>query len=320
MTETWEVPREASWEGAPRLCEGAANLELTPSDCNLDYWFRAVAQGTLRGLVNGHAAESRVPPFMREPGPLRDALVDEFAFRSISEERAARAISYLVINAPDVMTMEFFATQLIDEARHSRVFRDHLVELGVPADELFATVKQVAGRDRDRVLIPLEDFGLPLAREGDFLGGVVLLTILVEGVLAPLAELSERKWRPLDPAAADVERGANIDELRHLAVGSWVVRESLGERPEEKDRILDLIVRGRQLWNEVPSAEVIYNREVLFQRGLEQRGDVVGDYEIEPGVRLVDTSAEQRLEMALAWSNELQEGRLAYMGLEEAIP
>ena len=121
-------------------------------------------------------------------------------------------------------------------------------------------------------------------------------------------------------SAADVERGANIDELRHLAVGSWVVRESLGERPEEKDRILDLIVRGRQLWNEVPSAEVIYNREVLFQRGLEQRGDVVGDYEIEPGVRLVDTSAEQRLEMALAWSNELQEGRLAYMGLEEAIP
>ena len=95
--------------------------------------------------------------------------------------------------------MEFFATQLIDEARHSRVFRDHLVELGVPADELFATVEQVAGRDRDRVLIPLEDFGLPLAREGDFLGGVVLLTILVEGVLAPLAELSERKWRPLDP-------------------------------------------------------------------------------------------------------------------------
>src|ERR1035438_3250233 len=53
----------------------------------------------------------------------------EFAFRSIAEEKATRAISHLIANAPDVANMEFFGTQLIDEARHSRVFRSERVRV-----------------------------------------------------------------------------------------------------------------------------------------------------------------------------------------------
>lgn len=315
---TQQVPAEASWDEAPRLIEGATELELTPHDCDLDYWIGAVAQGTLAGLVRGHAPESTVPDFMRADGPLREALIDEFAFRSISEEKATRALSYAVISAPDVWTMEFFGTQLIDEARHARVFRDHIVELGVPEDELFDTIERYAGADRDRILTPLEDFAIPVGKAGDFAGGVVILTILVEGVLAPLAELSERKWRPLDPAAADIERGANIDEVRHLTVGSSVVRQHLVDHPEDTDRLVELISRGRELWNSLPTPEVIFKREQLFQQGLEQHADVVGDYEIEDGRRLIDTTPEERLEMALRWSSEMQDGRLEYMGLGDA--
>ena len=139
------IPREADWEAAPSLIEGASRLELTPRDCHLDYWFSAVPQGTLAGLVHGHSAAARVPPYMLKAGPLREAIVREFAFRSIAEEKATRAISYIVANAPDVYTMEFFATQLIDEARHSRVFRDHLIELGTPESELFATIERISG-------------------------------------------------------------------------------------------------------------------------------------------------------------------------------
>jgi hypothetical protein len=256
---------------------------------------------------------------MREPGPLRDALIDEFAFRSISEEKATRAISHLVMDAPDVETMEFFGTQLIDEARHARVFRDHIVELGVPREELFDTIEAVAGEDRDRILVPLEEFALPVARSGDFAGSVAILTILVEGVLAPLAELSERKWRPLDPAAADIERGANIDEVRHLTVGGSVVRRHLLEHPEDTDRLSELLVRGRALWAALPTPEVVFRRERLFQEGLELHADAVGDYEIEDGRRLLDTTPEQRVEMALGWSNDMQESRLAYMGLGDAV-
>ena len=315
------IPREADWETAPSLVEGASRLELTPRDCHLDYWFSAVAQGTLAGLVHGHSAAARVPAYMLKAGPLRDAIVNEFAFRSIAEEKATRAISYIVANAPDVYTMEFFATQLIDEARHSRVFRDHLIELGTPENELFATIERISGDDARAILVPLEEFALPMIREQrEFIAGVVILTILVEGVLAPAAELSERKWRLLDPPAAQVERGANIDEIRHLTVGSAVVRQHLLDHPDQKPRILDLIARGRKLWTELPTQDVIVRREIFFQQGLEQHADAVGDYEVWPGRRLIDTTPEERLVAAQTWSAEMQNSRLQYMGLAEAIP
>lgn len=310
----------ADWNGAPGLVEGS-RLELTPRDTNLDYWFRAVAQGTLSGLVNGHTPEARVPDYMLDPAePLRLAIMNELAFRAIAEEKATRAITYIVASAPDILTMEFFATQLIDEGRHSRVFRGHLVELGVPESRLWETIEEISGDDARRILDPLEEFSLPLIRDQrDFIAGVVILTILVEGVLAPAAELSHRKWRLLDPPAAEIERGANIDEVRHLTVGSAVVRQYLIDHPEEKARVLDIITRGRLLWRDLPTLDVIMKRELLFQQGLERHKDVVGDYEVWEGRRLIDTTPEERLTAASTWSAEMQNSRLQYMGLPEAI-
>ncbi len=319
MTDS--IPREADWKEAPSLIEGATQLHLTPGECNLDYWFSAVPRGTLQGLVRGHSAQAQIPAYMLQPGPLRSAMMDEFAFRSIAEEKATRAISYLVANAPDVENMEFFATQLVDEARHARVFRGHLLELGVPESELFETIEKISGEDSRRILVPLEDFGLPMLRDQrDFIAGVVILTILVEGVLAPAAELSERKWRLLDPAAAQIERGANIDEIRHLTVGSAVVAQYLIDHPEEKPRVLDIVSRGRKLWSQLPTAEVIIRREVYFQEGLLRQADTVGDYQIWEGKRLIDSTPEERLGAASRWSTEMQNSRLEYMGLAEAIP
>lgn len=313
------TPPEADWDRAPGLIEGATRLNLTPGECHLDYWFKAAPQGTLAGLVNGHSPGARVPEYMLDPGdPLREAIMNEFAFRAIAEEKATRAISYMVASAPDVDTMEFFGTQLIDEARHSRVFRAHLLELGVPGEELFSTIEQTSGEDARRILVPLEEFALPLIRDRrDFIAGVVILTILVEGVLAPAAELSHRKWLPLDPAAAEIERGANIDEIRHLSVGSSVVRRHLAEHPGDRGRIRDIINRGRELWARLPTTDVVFKRELLFQQGLERHADVVGDYEIWPGRRLRDTTPEERLVAANTWSAEMQNSRLDYMGLSE---
>jgi hypothetical protein len=319
MTTT--ISREADWAEAPSLIEGASRLELSARDCDLDYWFDNVPRGTLNGLVHGHSKNARIPDYMLRPGPLRDAIINEFAFRSIAEEKATRAITYIVANAPDIYTMEFFATQLIDEARHSRVFRGHLLELGIEDAELFDMIERISGDDSRAILVPLEDFALPMIRDQrDFIAGVVVLTILVEGVLAPAAELSERKWRRLDPAAAEIERGANIDEIRHLTVGSDVVRRYLVDHPGEKQRVLDLITRGRALWAQLPTTDVIVKREMYFQDGMEQQADVVGDYLVWPGKRLIDTTPEERLMAANTWSNEMQNSRLQYMGLAEAIP
>jgi hypothetical protein len=310
------VPFEADPDQAPGLLDGAMTLELSPQTCNLDYWLRSVAQGTLRGLVGGHRPGSTVPDWMREPGPLRTTLIEEFAFRSIAEEKATRAISYLVLNAPTTAEMEFFSTQLIDEARHARAFRGHLLELGVTPDELQTTIEHAAGSDRDRVLEPLEQFGLPLGRDhGDYIGGVIVLTVMVEGVLAPAAELSERKWRHVNPAAADIERISGIDEIRHLTVGSSIVRDHLLRHPEDRNRLVDLIGRGREMWATLPVTEIIYRREMLFQRGLPALSEMLGDYEIWPGRRLVDSTPEERLTTAATWSAEMQDSRLAYMGL-----
>lgn len=309
------TPPEADWDVAPDLLHGALTLTLTPERCDLEYWLNVVAQGTLAGLVRGHRKDTGVPQYMRTPGPLRSALLSEFAFRSAAEEKATRAISDLVSSAPDIATMEFFVTQLVDEARHARVFRGHLLELDVPESELADSVQAMAGEDIRAVLEPLEEFAAPVRAAGDFAGGVVILTVLVEGVLAPAAELSERKWRILDPAAAEIERGAAIDELRHLTVGSEVVRRYVADRPDERSRLTGLIGEGQQLWGNLPVLPMLHRREVLFQEGLAQHAGLVGDYEVWPGRRLVDTTPEERIQQAVTWSAQMQTSRLEYMGL-----
>jgi hypothetical protein len=166
------------------------------------------------------------------------------------------------------------------------------------------------------VLVPLEEFALPLARAGDYIAGVVILTVLVVGVLAPAAELSERKWRLLDPAAAEIERAAGIDEIRHLTVGSSIVREHLLAHPEERRRLLAVVQQGRALWVDLPILDMLHRREELFQEGMRAHREMLGDYEIEPGRRLIDTTPDDRIGLALNWSVQMQDSRLAYMGLE----
>lgn len=314
------VSPEADWDTAPGLLDGATNLKLTPQDCNLRYWLASVPQGTLRGRIDGHAPEVTVPDFMRERGPLYDALTQEYAFRAVAEEKAARALSYLVAIAPDIETMEFYTTQVFDEARHAMVFRNHLLALGVPADRLFDAIDEFAGEDVGSILIPLEDYGLEVMRDrADFVGGVVMMTVILEGALAPAAELSERKWRPLDPAAADIDKGAGIDEIRHLAVGAAIAKQYLIEHPEDKGRVVELIRSGMGMWADLPVHHMVYRREKLFQRGIEQHADVIGDYEIWPGRRLIDTTPAERQDTADRWSTQMKETRLRYMGLEEAL-
>ncbi|GAB4180910.1 MAG: hypothetical protein Tsb002_00330 [Wenzhouxiangellaceae bacterium] len=312
--------KEASWDGAPGLTEGALGVDLSAHKCNLNYWIEAVAQGTWKGLVNGHKADAVTPIHMKRPGPLRDAMIEEMAFRTIAEEMATRALSYLVVHAPDRDTMEFYLTQAVDEARHSSVFRGHLIEVGLEEDKLPELIEKYAGRQRDIVLKPLEQWVLEVMRDQkDFLGGVVIFTILVEGILAPAAEISELKWRLLDPAAAQIERGANIDEIRHLTVGASVIKEHIARHPEARAHVMEIIKKGVQLWDDLPSEEVVLQRERLFQEGMKEHEDLLANYELVPGRLLLDTTPEERMDIAHEMTRDLQRGRLTYMNLQEAI-
>ncbi|MER6786908.1 VlmB-like protein [Streptomyces sp. NPDC000658] len=316
---TAAIPAEADWDRAPGLLEGAMDLELTAADCNLRYWLQAVPQGTLRGRPDGHDPALEVGPHMLR-GPFFEAITQEYAFRALAEEKATRVLSYLVPIAPDTDSMEFYATQVLDECRHAMVFRNHLLSLGIPRERLARAVEEFAAPHQDTVLAPLERRSLEIMRDRrDFIGGVVMMTIILEGALAPAAELSERKWRPLDPAAAEIDKGAGIDEIRHLTVGAAIARQYLLDRPREKDRVIELIHDGMRMWEELPTHDMVHWREVKFQEGLDRHGDLVGDYEIWPGRRLVDTTPEERQDTAERWSDEMKAKRLKYMGLAEAL-
>ncbi|WP_457030204.1 VlmB-like protein [Kitasatospora sp. P5_F3] len=315
MTNT--VAHEAGWDTAPGLLDGAKHLTLGPEQCNLAYWFTEVAQGTLRDRgETGHHKDAGVPDFLKQPGPLRDALVLEFGYRGLSEEIATRLLAHYVAIAPGIPELEFYATQLIDEARHARVFRNHLVELGLPAATLVKDIDEMAADYRRRVLQPVEDFTLEIVRDqADFMGGVAVFAIVIEGVLAPAAELSERKWTPLSPATGEISRGTAIDEIRHLTVASTILKDHLAAHPEYRPRLLEILRAGVKLWDEVPDKEFVIHREQLFQQGMAEHADKIGDYEIWPGVRMLDTTPEQRYDMAEQWTDEMAAERMAYMGL-----
>jgi hypothetical protein len=316
------TPREADWDAAPTLLDGAMHLDLTAEQCDLAYWLSSVAQGTLRNrAVTGHSEDAITPKHMRTPGPLREALMLELGYRSIAEERATRLLAHYVAIAPGIPELEFFATQLLDEARHARIFRNHLVELGVPADQLIPTIRDMSADYTREVIDPIVDFTLRTVRdEGDFAGGVAIFTIVIEGVLAPAAELSERKWDRLDPAASEIARGASIDEIRHLTVGSSILRDQLIARPEYRPRLMEILKAGRVLWDELPDRKYVLYREELFQEGMRQHADLVGDYEIWPGRKMIDTTPVERYDAAERWTDEMAEVRMAYMGLEDALP
>jgi hypothetical protein len=320
MTTT--TPREADWDQAPGLLDGAMSLALTAHGCDLAYWLGSVAQGTLRGRARtGHSDWAITPEYMRQPGPLREALILELGYRSVAEEKATRLLAHYVANAPGLSEMEFFTTQLIDEARHSMVFRNHLVEMGVPRAELADTIARLSADYTRDVLEPVEEFTLATVRDaGDFIGGVAIFTIVIEGVLAPAAELSERKWDLLDPAASEIARGATIDEIRHLTVGSSIMRDHLLRHPDYRPELMSILRAGRQLWDEVPDRKYVIHREELFQEGMLQHANVVEDYEIWPGRRILDTTPDERYDTAERWTDEMATARMKYMGLADALP
>ncbi|WP_030565785.1 VlmB-like protein [Streptomyces aureocirculatus] len=325
MTGTPQQPQpvavEADFDAAPGMLEGAMELTIGPKECNLAYWITQVAQGTLRERgITGHHERAQVPAFLKAPGPLREALVLEFGLRALSEEIATRLLAPYVEIAPSILEMEFYSTQLLDEARHARVFRQHLVELGMPEATLIEDIEEMAVEFRREVLKPVIDFTLDIVqKQRDFYGGVAVFAIVIEGVLAPAAELSERKWTPLSPATGEISRGTSIDEMRHLTVANTILRDYIRDNPGYRPRLLEILRSGVELWDSVDDRKFVMHREELFQKGMAEHAGLIADYEIWPGTRLLDTTADQRYAMAEQWTDKMAQARLAEMGLPAEV-
>ena len=280
---------------------------LGPEDCDLDRWMSEVA-------AQPASSAGQPPAHMLEEAPLRHALLAEFAFQAIAEDKATRALSTLIPMAPDTPCLEFYTSQLMDEARHRRMYRTHMVKLGIPEDRLDQVIEEYAGAAAESVLAPVERYGFSdMAEHQDFYRGVLIVTVLVEGVIAPVTELSELKWRLLDPGAAQVQLTANRDEARHLAVGSTIIRRHLSSRPDLKEPLREMVRTGRQMWQDLPMSDLQLMLEQVFQEGMEKNEEIVGYYEIWPGRRMLDTTPEERTEIGQQWSQQIQDERLEYM-------
>jgi hypothetical protein len=281
---------------------------------DLDEWFRDT--GTRFGqLERGHARGMRATELLLAHGPLRDAFVDEFSFRARVEEAAVRGLAQVVAAAPTLKTMDFYSSQLIDEARHAYVFRHLLVELGFEAARIEQIVSELSRTHVETILQPLGAFAEPYVQARDFAAGAIIVAVIAEGALAPAAELSARKWRVLNPIAAEVAYGANRDEVRHLGVGSALIGEYVRAHPHERGRLLELIDDGMQCWGRLPIVEMLVRREQLFQQGIAPLADRLQGVELIPGRLLIETSVEERLTLQLQWSGRMRGQQLKLMGL-----
>ncbi len=119
----------------------------------------------------------------------------------------------------------------------------------------------------------------------------------------------------LDPAASEIARGATIDEIRHLTVGSEIIREHMRNEPGYLPRLREVLAEGQQLWDDLPDKKYVMHREELFQVGMHAHADIVGDYEIWPGRRMLDTTPDERYDTVERWTDEMAEARMAHMGL-----
>src|SRR5262249_1574024 len=91
------------------------------------------------------------------------------------------------------------------------------------------------------------------------------------------------------------------------------------KHPESRDAIIGVLQRGRELWSTLSDREFVMHRERLFQEGMAAHTDLLADYELYPGRRLLDTTPEERWDIAAEWNDDLAEKPLAYMGTPEAI-
>lgn len=296
---------------------GAASAEMTSiTSFDLEDWIRVAVHGHLAGLSHGHRPGAKPPDHMQVEGPLRQAIISEFAFRALAEEMATRAIGNMVRCAPSIETMEFYATQLFDEARHANVFRAYLCDLGLSRESLSETILEIVGERKQKILDPLDEFAGDLAAGDDFFSQVVLLTVIVEGALAPAAEMSAQKWWPFDRTAAQICEGTNLDEVRHLGVGSVIVRDHLLEHPLSRPGIENLVRHGMKLWQNLPISAMLIEREVLYQRGIAMHPDLVQGYRLANGQLLADTTVDDRLLLQQQWSDQMRSERLAFMTLQ----
>ena len=171
----------------------------------------------------------------------------------VAEERISTQFCGLVLAQDDEEEGSFLSTQLVDEVRHMQFYARFQNE--VVADP--AAIADHVGRAREQLGAPFRkifDEGLveahdrlradPANREAkvDF---VTIYHMLLEGTLGIVTShflLGLLRERELLPGFAEGYGLIAADEQRHIAYGTWFLREAVAEDPAMGE-----VVRGRLL-------------------------------------------------------------------------
>jgi ribonucleoside-diphosphate reductase beta chain len=172
----------------------------------------------------------------------------------IGEERVTTQFSGLVMSYDDENEASFLATQQVDEARHMQFFdRFHREVMELDGEELTARLNEMRRHVND-AFVTLFDGVLRdaekrlVANPRDIEAKVDFVTIyhmIIEGTLALtgqnfMTEYYERE--NILPGFVEGFKKVARDEHRHVAYGTWFLKETAGKNPELAQRMRSTLI------------------------------------------------------------------------------
>ena len=207
----------------------------------------------------------------------KDQLAYNLSAFFIGEERVATQFTGLVRAYEDVSEEAFLTTQQVDEVRHAQFFNRFYAEV-LKRDGTFETRLEEARKDVNESFIQLFDVELVESQErllvnpGDVeakIDFIVLYHMVIEGTLALTGQHFIQDYLEKKGKLAGLLEGytrISQDEHRHVAYGTWFLKEKASQDPAFKRRIAQRLMELMPLAQGVlvpPGVEDPYDYELL---------------------------------------------------------
>jgi len=200
---------------------------------SIQSWLESCPQGYLEETEYGHAPGEHEPSEVLENQVLNEEAIRATVQLVVGERCALAASSGLINAAPDELSKTFLATQTLDEARHTEVFTQRLLDLGVKKKDLASVIAHHANPN----LVKFAELLLEKVDKKDFVAGVVGQNIVLEGMAFSVFEMLHALNGAMNPKFAHTLSGTIADERRHVGFGENRIGSLIKEHPEKKPEI-----------------------------------------------------------------------------------
>ena len=287
-------------------------IPATPDYSIAHWWRRVPTQQWSQQAAKLAQIDATLSPLFQQSRPLAEVHRLDLSLFVLFEEVALRVSGALVRRAPTQDALSFAAQQTLDEAHHYESFLAR-------SDQARILAGLSPGRVDDAILTPplrrFLDHCYEVADRGDFLHGLTLTNLLLEGMAYPLYAYEERYWQPIDPYLARLVRAAFVDETRHVHFGAALLQTLLQQDPGQRSRIAAQCRQARIALREVFD---YYVRVFvgLFDAVARRHCDLFADAKLSPGRRIADTPYADQVAHILHCIDTEHRQLLAQAGLD----